>query len=232
MASAWVDSGSKGLRRATLRTVGLLLGVFAASGLQAQPRAFFQLGTPSGVENRLVISRVPVRDNAGAIKYYDVALTFAVDAAGRLTLTTSATKITASPVLNVGAFRPGIYRGGVDSCEHVVGAPGVVGGGRVSGSIADASDCIFDDLIFNASWVTGAIAGHPNEAAIRAAGIAYQGYSWGIVGEVGDSWQEVGWEPGDVVGVVQSGQQLVIHNFGDDNREDTSAVFTLCSSCS
>jgi len=207
--------------------IGVTLAFLCAASAGAQPRAFLQWGTPSGLDNKLNINRVPVVDAAGVIRYYDVALAFNVDSAGKLTLNSTAAKIAASPSLTVGAFRPGIYRGGAFTCEHVVGAPGVVGGGRISGSIAE-SNC---SRTFNASWVSGPIAGHPNEGALKAAGITFQGYSWGVLGEVSDSWQDTGWDRGDLIGVVQSGQQLIIHNFGNDNKEDTSAVFTFCSSC-
>lgn len=215
-------------RRNALPTLLLLAALFLSAEAWAQPLAFFQSGTPQGVDNRVVITRVPVRNSAGVIKYYDVALTFAVDSAGKLTQTTSATKITPSPELVVGAFRPGIYKH-AGFCRYTVGAPGVAGGGRVTGSLGDGDNC-GEEL--DVSWITGPIAGHPNESALRAAGITFQGYAWGVVGDVDNDWSSEGWDPGDLVGVVQSGQNLTIHNFGDDNREDSSAVFVLCPSCS
>ncbi|HEV2854924.1 MAG TPA: hypothetical protein VHC97_19185 [Thermoanaerobaculia bacterium] len=208
----------------------LLTALFFATKVHAQPRAFFQLATPQGLNNQMGITRVPVVDASGAIKYYDVTLVFSVDNTGKLSLNSSATKIVASPNLAVGAFTPGIYEGGPSHCEHVVGAPGIVGNGRISGSIAD-DNCGLYSLRFNASWVSGSITGHPNEAALRAAGISFQGYSWGVLGTVGDDWIGLGWNAGDVIGVIQSGRQLTIHNFGNDSKEDTSTVFTLCSSC-
>jgi hypothetical protein len=190
----------------------------------AQPRALFQMGTPQGLNNQLGVTRVPVVDSRGTVTYYDITLVFAVDATGKITLNSGATKIIASPNIAVGSFTPGTYRGGPDDCDHVVGAPGIVGGGRVSGSLASTTNCY---SILSASWVSGSISGHPNEAALRAAGITFQGYSWGIVGEVGQNWEIDGWAAGDIIGVIQSGRQLVIHNFGKDNTEDRSAVFTL-----
>jgi hypothetical protein len=198
--------------------------------VEAQPRALLQLGTPQGLGNNLGITRIPVLDGSGVVKYYDVTIAFSVDSAGRLTINPSATKIALSPNLAVGAFVPGVYNGGPSGCEHTVGAPGIAGGGRIAGSIAD-SNCGLFSLIFNASWVSGPITGHPNEAVLRAAGISFQGYSWGILGDVGQDWQNFGWSPGDIVGVIQAGKQLIIHNFGNDNKEDTSATFTLCSRC-
>ncbi len=213
--------------------IGVALSLIYVVELQAQPRALFHYGTPQGNDNRLNILRVPVIDGTGTVRYYDVALTFTVDGTGKLALNSSATKIVASPNLSVGAFKPGIYMGGPGSCQHTVGSPGVVGGTRVSGSIADdQNDCIADNFFeFNASWVSGSIAGHPNEAVLRAAGITFEGYSWGILGNVGADWDDWGWKAGDIIGVIQSGQQLTIHNFGNDKKEDTSATFTLCPSC-
>jgi hypothetical protein len=203
----------------------LLLMISFATPVQAQPRALLQMGTPQGLNNQLGITRVPVLDASGGIKYYDITLVFSVDNAGKLTLNSTATKIVASPNVAVGAFSPGTYRGGPDGCDHVIGAPGIVGGGRISGSISTTNCNHYSN--FDASWVTGPIAGHPNEAVLRAAGIAFQGYSWGIVGEAASSWTDIGWNAGDIIGVIQSGRQLVIHNFGNDNKEDRSAVFTL-----
>jgi hypothetical protein len=208
-----------------ITTFSLVAMLFVAMKVQAQPRALFQMGTPQGLNNQLGITRVPVIDGRGAVKYYDVTLVFTVDGAGKLALNSGATKIIASPNIAVGSFSPGIYRGGPDGCDHVVGAPGIVGGGRISGSIAMTNCNSYSDL--NASWVTGPIAGHPNEPTLRAAGITFQGYSWGIVGEAASSWADIGWNAGDIIGVIQSGRQLIIHNFGNDNKEDRTAVFTL-----
>ncbi len=202
-----------------------LFTLFPGGEAFAQPRAFFQFATPQGLENRMNLSRVPVRAANGSIKYFDVALTFTVDAAGRLTINNAATRITPSPELVVGAFRPGIYVNTAE--EYIVGAPGVAGN-RVSGSIGTRA---FGPLL-NIAWVSGPIAGHPDEALLRAAGITFEGYSWGTVGVVGSTWFNNGWEAGEIVGVVQSGQSLTIHNFGDDNRVDTTAVFTFCPTCS
>lgn len=219
------------LRRACAIIIALAAIPLTASRVEAQARALLQLGTTQGLGNNLGITRIPVLDANGAVKYYDVTIAFSVDSTGHLTVNSTATKIVLSPNLAVGAFVPGIYNGGPSRCPHTVGAPGILGGGRISGSIAD-SDCGLLSLAFNASWVSGPITGHPNEAVLRAAGISFQGYSWGILGDVGQDWQDLGWKPGDIIGVVQSGQQLNIHNFGNDNKENTSATFTLCTRCS
>jgi hypothetical protein len=213
--------------RWSLGSLALLLAMlFVATSAQAQPRALLQMGTPQGLNNQLGITRVPVIDASGIVKYYDITIAFSVDSAGKIALNPTATKIIASPNVAVGSFSPGTYKGGPANCDHAVGTPGIVGGGRISGSIAD-SNCGLYSLRFNASWVSGLIVGHPNEAALRAAGIAFQGYSWGILGNVGDDWAGLGWQAGDVIGVIQAGRQLTIHNFGNDNKEDSSAVFTL-----
>jgi hypothetical protein len=225
----FMKTGIRNACRGTLVPLLALAALFSASETWAQPRAFFQSGTPAGLDNRLNVTRVPVRNSAGVIKYYDVALTFSVDAAGKLTLNNTATKVTLSPELVVGAFSPGIYTHGSIGCEYAVGAPGVTGGGRVTGSLGGSQNCSEE---LSVSWITGPIAGHPNESALRDAGITFQGYAWGVVGEVDNDWNNIGWEPGDLVGVVQSGQNLIIHNFGDDSQEDSNAVFVLCPSCS
>lgn len=204
----------------------VLLGTFWAAAVVAQPRAYFQWGTPNGLGNQLSLARVPVQDATGAIKYYDVVLAFNVDSAGRMTLNSAATEITASPTVDTGAFKPGLYSNSGD--KYDVGAPGFLPGGRASGSLTSHPRSA---PLLNVSWVSGPIAGHPNEAALRAAGMTFEGYSWGIVGDVAscNGWCAAGWEAGQIVGVVQSGNQLMIRNFGNDSHEDRNAVFTLCS---
>jgi hypothetical protein len=188
------------------------------AGLSAQ-KALFQWAVAHGVENRATFDRVPVVAGNGSTKYYDVLLAFNVDAGGKLTLNPTASRIALSPTVLVGAFKPGEYEN--DGCRFVVGAPGLTADGRAIGSIGLDEFC----GEFNATWVSGPIAGHPNEAALRAAGISSTAFSWGVMG---DETGRSNWSSGDLIGVAQSGSNLTIVNFGSDARQDSTLVFRAC----
>lgn len=209
----------------------LLLLAFAAEA-RGQAKAFFQNATSVvAQDSRVNLNRVTVRDSTGAFKYYDIALVYNVAANGTLTLNTTASKITPSPALLVGSFKPGIYRSSLGGrlCDYELGAPGSAGGARVVASLADIGQ--FACPLLNVSWVTGPISGHPNQQMLAEAGITFQGYSWGAVGEVGSTFSQLGWAPGDIVGAAQAGNLLVIHRYGDDSRLDSSVSFTFCPDC-
>src|SRR5262245_56479058 len=116
------------LRLATPSFVLLLVPTY----LSAQPRALLQWSTVQALGNQVILSRVPVYNSSGVLKYYDISLSFTIDSAGKPALNTTGTKVSLSPDLVVGSFKPGIYKN--DDCRYAVGTPGVVGGGRVSGS--------------------------------------------------------------------------------------------------
>jgi hypothetical protein len=202
------------------------------AGAAAQAKAFLQDATSVvAQDNRVNLNRVPVRGSTGAYKYFDIALVFNVAPNGTVTLNAAATKITASPSLAVGGFKPGLYTSSVDGqwCDYQVGSPGAVGGARTAGSLSLADG--WSRCILSLDWVTGPVAGHPDQARLQEAGITTNAYSWGIVGGVGADFGVLGWEPGDIVGVVQTGNSLVVRNYGDDNRVDATANFTYCPTC-
>jgi hypothetical protein len=215
-----------------------LVSAYAPASLGVEPAIFMQSATISGAGNALTLGRVPVKDANGKITYKDISMLFTVDNAGNVTLDPQSVSITSSPPLNAGTFKPGHYRG-YKACneadckgDFTVGTGGG-NGGRISGSIqrinifqgagsADISD------VFNASWTSGPINGHPDEAKLKAAGITSTAYSWGVMGTAGAFTKGSGWRAGDIIGAIQTGNQLTLVNFGDDNKSDASLTFDLC----
>lgn len=187
-----------------------------STATEAAEAIFFQSSSIVGVGKNIHVTRVPVRDNAGRIQYHDILIPFDVDGSGNLFPGTP--EISLSPRLVVGSFNAGTYIG-PSGYRYTVGGPGPAPAGRTSWSLTTGS------ISFHVSWITGPIKGHPNEAQLRTAGINYSGYSWGTVG----SSQIGSFRSGNIIGAVQTGNQLVLHNFGSDNIEDTSLVFTLCA---
>jgi len=212
-------------------SAGLALAA-AATATEAAPAAYLQSAAITGAGNVLTLNRVPVQDNTGKITYKNVLMTFAVDNTGKLTLNTASVSIIASPTLNVGAYKPGTYNGynvGSDSTNHyfIAGAPGVGADGRISGSIQRITTNNYTS-VFNASWTSGPVIGHPLEALLVQAGITSNGYNWGIMGTAGASTASSGWRPGDIIGVIQTGNQLSMWNFGQGKVPVSSLTFTLC----
>jgi|GEM_PF-6876441 len=222
----------------TAAAVIVLVSGYAPAILAAVPTIYMQSATINGASDALALTRVPVQDAAGKIAYKNIVMAFDVDDQGKLSLRPGSFKITASPALLVGQFKPGVYQGSVwdptdhDTVLYDVGSPGVLTGGRTAGSINSRPTRSTDQ--FNAAWVCGPIKGHPNEAALKAAGITSSNLCWGSV-QITNSSNSYdtypGWKSGDIIGVVQTGNSLSIHNFGDDNVENAALVFTLCPTC-
>jgi len=204
------------------------------ASVAATPTIYLQSATINGASSAVTLNRVPVQDAAGNISYKDIALGFLVDNAGNVTFNNAALKIAASPTLNVGAFKPGTYHG-YRACSYAdcaytfkTGTPGVGTGGRISGSIARITSQGSGYDIFNATWTSGPVAGHPNQAQLNAAKITSTAYNWGVMGTAGGDTEGSGWSAGDIIGVIQNGNQLSIVNYGNDNIPDSTLSFDLC----
>jgi hypothetical protein len=198
----------------------------------ATPQIFLENAVLNGAGDTVVISRVPVMDSAGTITYQNISLIFRVDNAGILSLDQGSPVITFSPAIAIGAFQPGVYKGSVATdILYDVGSPAILPGGRISASLNSRPTSCSDHL--NIGWVTGPIMGHPNEIALNTAQITSTAYSWGTVGIQNGCWPDTypGWNDGDIVGVVQTGDQISVHNLGHTNVEKSVLVFTLCPTC-
>jgi hypothetical protein len=212
------------------------ISIYSLSALAVDPRIFLESSVIKGAGGIVKIRRVPIQDSTGAIKYRDISLSFDVNNAGEISLSPGSPQITPSPRLKVGEFKQGVYVGSLAGILYDVGSPGVGPGGRAAGSINSRprppGGCRGDRL--SVSWVTGPIQGHPNEAALTAAGITSTALSWETAAVMDDNCSDVdypGWENGNIIGAIQTGDQLSVHNFGNDNVEDGVLVFTLCPTC-
>jgi hypothetical protein len=196
-----------------------------------------QTTTISGTGNLLRAYRVPARDTAGVVKYYDIALTFQQDATGKPVLTPANTVIGLSPTLLVGQFKAGKYRDG-DGNYYMVGGPSAATNGRTSWSVSSIKDCPGCSGSLSGSWTTGPIAGHPIEATLKAQGITSTGFSWGAVtadygfaynlSELYFCGKDGG--GGDAVGYAQSGSTLSINGYCNHTAQQTAVLsLSLCT---
>jgi hypothetical protein len=123
-------------------------------------------------------------------------------------------------------FIPGTYSGIVgDTCTAGVSA---ASGGRTAGALSCKN--ADNEVIFNANWVTGPIAGHPFESELRAAGIdentGAENVAWGQSSSVNNSGY-CGQLNGAIISAHQAGNVLAVNNFGGDNQIDCSYSFPL-----
>ena len=193
------------------------------------PDIWLQSAGIGGAGDTITVTRVPVRDANGTIKYKIITIRFRVDANGNPTLAPGFPKVKAAPPLIPYTFISGTYKRS-NGCKYTVSSPGVLPSGRTSWAITKSPHSTCNDT-FDASWVTGPITGHPHQAKLKNAGITYSGYSWGNVGQsdyVSIGEFPFGWDAGYIIGAEQTGNQLTLHLFFSDNVEDSNAVFTLC----
>ncbi len=182
----------------------------------ADPTTFFEKSTIVGAGETITLSRVPVRNSAGAIKYYDATIEFSVDAAGKLTQTALPT-FTLSPSLIISNFKAGTYTSPASGPIAVAG-PGVGGpAGQAAWTVqGTSSSCTAPPA---ATWYTGSIATNPLKARLQQAGITQTQYSYGIVGN-GPPICNYWFQPGNLIGAQQVGNTLTLVSFTWNGSQD------------
>ena len=88
--------------------IGLISG-YAPETIAATPTIYLQSATINSAADAVTLNRVPVMNAAGTILYKDISMFFTVDTLGNVTLPPALVRITPSPTINVGAFKPGTY---------------------------------------------------------------------------------------------------------------------------
>jgi len=198
----------------------------------ATPKSSFGSALITGADNRISVTRVPVISSTGAVTYKNVTIDFEVSSTGVLTLAPFSPIIAASPSLITSGFKAGNYRDGRGNKYAVTGPSVIPETTRTAWSLALTSGP--DASQFSLSWVTGPIAGHPNQSSLAARSITTTAYSWGIVGSeslITGSFPFIQWgNNGYVAGAAQAGNQLVLHLFRNlDNLEDGNVSLTFCT---
>ena len=210
-----------------------IVSVLASQAVLAvTPTMQSQSATLSGASNQVVITRVPITDQFGAVKYWDIQLQFTLDPlTGKPSVSTGFPTVVTSPSITVGNFKPGTYRDSLGR-KYTVGGPNVAAGGRTSWSLA--ADPSASGLVVSVAWTTGPIAGHPNQASLNDRAITSTAFSWGTMGSSNDGYPSslpfYYWSVGSVVGASQTGNTLSLHLFRDLNAvEDSTATLIFCS---
>jgi len=204
--------------------VGLALGANLVSA--DTPRASFGSALITGADNRITVTRVPVIDSAGKVTYRDVTVNFNVSNTGALTLGTPTNN--PSPNLVTSGFQAGDYKDSRGNVYKVTGPSVIPGTTRTLWALALVS-AGFDATKFSMSWVTGSVAGHPNQSSLTPRKITSSSFSWGIVGarDGSSAFPFWGWDNSEVVGAAQAGNQIVFYLFeGADDIADKSMTLT------
>jgi hypothetical protein len=196
-----------------------------AAALAATPAAMLEKSMSYAIGNEVKAFRVPTRDSAGKIKYYDVTVELTVNNDGTLN---PLADVTASPSPNIptGAIPPGTYKApGGETCS-------VTNMTLTNGRIQSFFTCDRASHSWEMSVATGGItAGHPYLAQLKASGIDKlpdaSTYTWGtitndsfLVGSCGyynESWR---------VGAKTNGSKLILSIFGSNASFQCSATFT------
>ncbi|NOS75295.1 MAG: hypothetical protein HOP36_12340 [Methyloglobulus sp.] len=217
----------------TLVVLGSML-IGASAAVAAVPALFLEQSSITGVSDTLKASRVPVRNAAGAIKYYDIEIKLQLDALGVPVLAPLYPVVGLSPALTVGQFKAGKYKDAYGNV-YTVSGPGAASGGRTTWAILltkTGTSCPSCSLN-SGSWTTGAIAGHPIQPVLTAQGITSTAYSWGII----DAANGTSLPPlylcsaaSRAVGASQSGNLLALNGFcGGNNLQTDVMTLNLCT---
>jgi hypothetical protein len=182
-------------------------------------------GTTATAGNTVSMTRIPVKTSTGAILFKDIQIQFTVDNLGNTTLSAGFPKITVSPPPIPSAFKAGTYKD-IIGRKYLVSGPAIIPGGRVMWQIQETAPAGF---VFEASWATGAVTGHPFQAQLNRNKIISTLYTWGVVGKI-NSFTVFTLNVTDVLGAQQIGNQLIFHLYNDFNAIETStAILTLCA---
>ncbi len=133
-----------------------------------------------------------------------------------------------SPVLNnenptpqhPSGFKAGTYREKSQDLEYTVDGPSPQGS-RAGWSISSS------DGSFSAKWLTGPKAGHPDIAGYNSESLLGEGVTYGRVGSVDLTAREnrfKNWKKGRVIGVLQTGNKLVITQYINERQDETLTV--------
>jgi hypothetical protein len=163
---------------------------------------YFDAAHIVGSGSSVLVHRVPVVNLAtGEVTLYNVTADFAVAADGSLTVTNVSFVLSPFPQHSADNFIPGTYKDSAGN-TYIVSVGGVTVDGRAVGGVR--SDTA--GVTFNATWMSGPVAGHPLIGTLAIAAELLEGPNYGIVGENNVS----GFCVGRVIGVEQTGTSILV----------------------
>jgi len=171
----------------------------------------FESAQVQGAGRNINVYRVPVTDvNTRVTTFYDVQFQFGILSDGSIGFTRmSSAAVSSSQIKAADNFIAGTYKDSNGVLLQVEG-PVVLSGGRLQYSIRS----ITSGKKFDATWITGPVAGHPQVGGFNPTPTEGSAGAFGVMGgaDFSISGQEFGCN-GHAVGVSQLGSTLVISSY-------------------
>ena len=210
--------------------LSLSVGFLSTASAEVIPGTTFSVNFESanvvGTGRNINMHRVPVIDiNTGQTTLYDVTFRFTFAPSTGFTFEQISSVAISSPV-PVTNITPGIYKTQQGLCYQLEG-PTMIDANRSLYTFRGvdhetSSECGSKDL-FAASIVSGSAAGHPDIGNREIVPNLIDNYVYGFITHRASFAQDIGitWEANELIGLRQSGNQLIIGLFseGVDNND-------------
>ncbi len=226
--------------KAIISTLSVGLVCFLPTGLSAEVipgtnlSVHFESGNVVGSGRNINMHRVPVVDvNTGQTTLFDVAFRFTFNPTDGF-IFEQISSVTPSPPVPVTNITPGLYKSQGGIC-YLLEGPSMIDANRSLYTIRGvnrnfSANCGVLD-IFTASIVSGPAAGHPDIGSREIVPNLVNNYVYGVIsggGSLGGAGQVInqGWDQNELIGLRQSGDQLIIGLFSDNGADFKDPVET------
>ena len=227
--------------KAIISALSVGLACFLPAGLSAEVipgtnlSVHFESGNVVGSGRNINMHRVPVVDvNTGQTTLFDVAFRFTFNPTDGFVFE-QISSVTPSPPVPVTNITPGLYKSQGGIC-YLLEGPSMIDANRSLYTIRGvdrnfSANCGGLDR-FAASIVSGPAAGHPDIGSREIVPSLVDNYVYGFISENTDvesggfSPINRNWDQNELIGVRQSGDQLIIGLFGDNGTDFKDPVET------
>lgn len=192
----------------------------------------FESGNVVGSGRNINMHRVPVVNvNTGQITLYDVAFRFTFNPTDGF-IFEQISSVTPSQPVPVTNITPGLYRTQEGLC-YLLEGPSMIDVNRslytIRGVSSDFSAACGSIDAFTASIASGLAVGHPDIGSREIAPSLVDNYVYGIISGTG-SWGgfiiSQNWQQNEIIGLRQSGDQLIIGLFSENGADFKDPVET------
>lgn len=224
--------------KAIISTLSVGLACFLSAGLSAEVvpgtnlSVHFESGNVVGSGRNINMHRVPVVDvNTGQTTLFDVAFRFTFNPADGF-IFEQISSVTPSPPVPVTNITPGVYQTQRGFC-YVLEGPSMIDANRSLYTIRGvdrnfSANCEGLDR-FAASIVSGPASGHPDIGSREIVPSLVDNYVYGVISgtaAIGGQIINPNWDQNELIGVRQSGDQLIIGLFSDNGADFKDPVET------
>lgn len=224
--------------KAIISALSVGLACFLPAGLSAEVipgtnlSVHFESGNVVGSGRNINMHRVPVVDvNTGQTTLFDVAFRFTFNPADGF-IFEQISSVTPSPPVPVTNITPGLYKSQGGIC-YLLEGPSMIDANRSLYTIRGvdrnfSANCEGLDR-FAASIVSGPASGHPDIGSREIVPSLVDNYVYGVISgtaAIGGQIINPNWDQNELIGVRQSGDQLIIGLFSDNGADFKDPVET------